>query len=347
MPGLFPTTVVGSYPQPGWLIDRSVLTGGNVPRVSARGFWRVDPDMLEEAQDDATRLAIRDMERAGIDIISDGEIRRDSYSNHFLLSLEGIDESDPAIIRRETGQISRLPRVVGPIKWRTPVEVASARFLQRNTDRRIKVTLPGPFTMSQLTHDQYYKDPEALASAFADAVNAEARLLQAEGVDVIQLDEPYLRNAPDEASAFGVRVIDRALAELTVTTAIHLCFGYGFLAREGKPKHYTFLGQLADCRAQQISIEAAQPGIDLGALTELAPKTILLGLLALDPNAPVETGEQVAARIRAALAHVPPERLIPAPDCGMKYLDRATAFTKLKALSDGAAMVRAELTGSA
>ena len=263
-----------------------------------------------------------------------------------MLSLEGIDESDPFLARRENGVVSKLPRVTGPIRWRRPVELDGARFLRDNSDRRIKVTLPGPFTLSQLSHDEHYGDPEALALAFAEAVNQEARLLEELSVDVVQLDEPYLRNAPDAANAFGVRAIDRALEGLQVTTAIHLCFGYGFLSHHGKPNHYAFLGQLADCRAEQISIEAAQPGIDLGALADLAPKTILLGVLALDRNAAIETGEQVAGRLRSALPFVDAERLIPAPDCGMKYLDRATAFTKLKALAEGAALLRAELGGS-
>jgi len=337
---LLPTTVVGSYPQPDWLIDRATLSK-SVPRVRKRDVWRIPEPLLEQAQDDATILAIRDMERAGIDIITDGEVRRESYFNRFATALDGIDNEHPGSAVARTGAQISVPRVVGPIRRRHPVEVRDVEFLRRNTDRAIKITMPGPFTMAALAQDEHYKDEEALALAYADAVNAEARDLKAAGADVIQLDEPYLQARPDRAQRYGVKVIDRALAGIPGETAVHLCFGYAHSVFN-KPSGYSFLARLADCQAKQISIEAAQPKIDLGVLKELAPKTIIVGVLDL-ARRDAEQSAEVAERIRAALKFVPAERLIPAPDCGMKYLARETAFAKLKALAEGAALVRREL----
>ena len=337
---LLPTTVVGSYPQPDWLIDRAALSK-SVPRVRQRDIWRIPEPLLEEAQDDATILAIRDMERAGIDIITDGEARRESYFNRFATALDGIDNEHPGSAVARTGAQIPVPRVVGPIRRRHAVEVRDVAFLRRNTDRAIKITLPGPFTMAALAQDEHYKDEEALTLAYADAVNAEARDLKAAGADVIQLDEPYLQARPDRAQKFGVKAIDRALAGIPGETAVHLCFGYAHSVFN-KPSGYSFLARLAECQAKQISIEAAQPKIDLGVLKELAPKTIIVGVLDL-ARRDAEQSAEVAERIRAALKFVPAERLIPAPDCGMKYLSRETAFAKLKALADGAAIVRREL----
>jgi len=338
---ILPTTVVGSYPQPEWLIDRAKLSK-TVPRVRMTEIWRVPEPFLEEAQDDATLLAIRDMERAGIDIISDGEMRRESYSNRFATALDGIDIANPGTIVSRTGQATLVPRVVGRIRRRYAVELRDMEFLRRNTERLAKITLPGPFTMAQQAKNEFYRDDEEMALDFAAAVNAEARDLEAAGADVIQLDEPWLRNDPEAAKRYAVKAIDRALAGLKTTTAVHLCFGYAQLVGDNKPSAYSFLPQLADSTAKQISIEAAQPKLDLGVLDELAGKTIILGVLNLGDPA-VESAETVAARIRAALKHAPAERLIPAPDCGMKYLPRATAFGKLKALGEGAATVRREL----
>ena len=338
---ILPTTVVGSYPQPEWLIDRAKLSK-TVPRVRMTEIWRVPEPYLEEAQDDATLLAIRDMERAGIDIISDGEMRRESYSNRFATALDGIDIANPGTIVSRTGQATLVPRVVGRIRRRYAVELRDMEFLRRNTERLAKITLPGPFTMAQQAKNEFYRDDEEMALDFAAAVNAEARDLEAAGADVIQLDEPWLRNDPEAAKRYAVKAIDRALAGLKTTTAVHLCFGYAQLVGDNKPSAYSFLPQLADSTAKQISIEAAQPKLDLGVLDELAGKTIILGVLNLGDPA-VESAETVAARIRAALKHAPAERLIPAPDCGMKYLPRATAFGKLKALGEGAATVRREL----
>jgi 5-methyltetrahydropteroyltriglutamate--homocysteine methyltransferase len=336
------TTVVGSYPQPEWLVDRSLLAKG-VPRVRLQAMWRIPEPLLEQAQDDATLVAIREMERAGIDIITDGEIRRESYSNRFATALDGVDVANPGLIRDRNGKETPVPRVVGPIRRARPVELRDMQFLRRHTDRPAKITLPGPFTLAQQAKNEHYRDVDEMAMDFAAAVNAEAVDLQAAGADVIQLDEPWLRNDPDAAKRFAVPAINRALAGLTVPTALHLCFGYAAVVRHQKPTGYSFLPQLAETIAAQISIEAAQPRLDLGVLAELAPKTVILGVIDLADPA-VETAEQVAARIRAGLKWVAPERLVPAPDCGMKYLPRATAFGKLRALAEGAGLVRSEQT---
>jgi 5-methyltetrahydropteroyltriglutamate--homocysteine methyltransferase len=340
MPPL-PTTVVGSYPQPEWLIDRASLTAQAPPRVRLETLWRVPKAFLEEAQDDATVLAIRAMERAGIDIVSDGEMRRESYSNRFATALEGVDIDNPGQVPSRTGRLQLVPRVVGPIRRRHAVERRDVEFLRRNTERPIKITLPGPFTLAQQALDEHYRDEEALAMAYADAVNAEAKDLKAAGADVIQLDEPYMQSMPDKARRFAVKAINRALAGVAGPTVVHLCFGYAYIVK-GKPAGYSFLAELAEVVADQISIEAAQPRLDLGILRDLAPKTVLVGVLDLADSA-VESAARVAERIRAALKFAPPERIIPAPDCGMKYLPRATAFGKLRALAEGAATVRHEL----
>jgi 5-methyltetrahydropteroyltriglutamate--homocysteine methyltransferase len=338
---LLPTTVVGSYPQPDWLVNRSVLESHTVPRVRVKEMWRVPEEFLEQAQDDATLIAIRDMERAGIDIITDGEMRRESYSNRFATALAGVDIDTPAIIKNRAGVDTVVPRVTGKIRRHGAVEVRDMQFLRRNTGRKAKITLPGPFTMTQQVKNEFYKDQEELAMDYAAAVNAEARDLQAAGADVIQLDEPWLRNDPEAAKRFAVKAINRALDGITVPTVVHLCFGYAFLV-SNKPTSYFFLSELADSKAQQISIESAQPNIDLGVLKDLSAKKIMLGVINLGDQI-VERPEQVAERIRAGLKHVSPDRLVPAPDCGMKYLTRDVAFGKLKALADGAAIVRKEL----
>jgi 5-methyltetrahydropteroyltriglutamate--homocysteine methyltransferase len=339
-PALLPTTVVGSYPQPRWLVDRDRL-GSRVPRLRAPEIWRVPAAVLEEAQDDATVLAIQDMERAGIDIVTDGEIRRESYSNRFATALDGLDLDRPGTTLSRSGQPIPVPRVVGPLRRRGAVLVRDVEFLRRQTVRPIKVTLPGPFTLAQQAQDEHYGDEEALALAYARAVNEEAHDLKAAGTDVIQLDEPWLQARPDRAARYGVRAIDRALAGIPGPTAVHLCFGYA-AAVGRKAAAYAFLEELADSTVTQISIEASQPKLDLAVLGELAPKTVLLGVLDLGDPA-IESADEVARRIRAALRHVPAARLVPAPDCGMKYLSRGTAFGKLCALARGAALVRLEL----
>jgi len=340
MAKLIPTTVVGSYPQPSWLIDREAL-GGKVPRVRAPELWRIAPEHLEQAQDDATRLAIHDMERAGIDIVTDGEMRRESYSNRFATALEGIDIDNPGTTINRSGQPIPVPRVAGPIRRKGPVEVRDILFLKKNTSRKAKITLPGPFTMAQQAQDDWYRDEEALAMAFAAAVNEEIRDLKAAGADVIQIDEPWLQARHERAARYGVKAINRALEGIAGTTVVHLCFGYAAAVKE-KPSGYSFLPQLADSSATQISIEAAQPRLDLGVLRDLAPKTVMLGVIDLADPA-IESAEVVAGRIRAGLAHVGPERLVAAPDCGMKYLPREVAYGKLKALAEGAALVRRRL----
>lgn len=334
------TTVVGSYPQPDWLIDRARLAG-KVPRVRDRELWRVAPERLAAAQDEAALLAIRDMERAGLDVITDGEVRRESYSNRFATALEGVDIERPGSIINRLGKRSIVPRIVGPIRRPGPITVRDVEFLRASTSRRIKVTLPGPFTLAQQAEDAHYRDDEALALAFAAVVNAEAKDVEAAGADVIQLDEPWLESRVDAARRYAVRAIDRALEGLRATTAVHVCFGYAAIVAD-KPSRYAFLAPLADTAATQISIEAAQPRLDLGVLTELAGKTVVLGVLDLG-SAEVEPEAAVADRLRAALRHVPPSRLVAAPDCGMKYLERDVAFAKLRALVAGAATVSREL----
>jgi 5-methyltetrahydropteroyltriglutamate--homocysteine methyltransferase len=339
---ILPTTVVGSYPQPEWLVDRAMLSK-SVPRTRMQGIWRVPEAYLEQAQDDATIVAIRDMERAGIDIVTDGEIRRESYSNRFATALEGIDANNPAIILSRSGHATPVPRVVDNIRRAGPVELKDMEFLRRNTDRVAKMTLPGPFTMSQQASNEFYSDEEELAMAFADAVNAEALDLQEAGADIIQLDEPWVRNNPELAKRYAVKAINRALRGLTVPTIVHLCFGYAAVVPGStKPAGYSFLAELADSSADQISIEAAQPKLDLGVLKDLSSKKILLGVLDLG-NPGIETAAVVADRIRHGLKYVSADRLIPAPDCGMKYMPRHVAFGKLKALCDGAAIVRDEI----
>jgi 5-methyltetrahydropteroyltriglutamate--homocysteine methyltransferase len=337
---LLPTTVVGSYPQPDWLVDRQLLSKG-VARVRL-DLWRVAEPWLQQAQDDATLLAIRDMERAGIDIITDGEMRRESYSNRFATALEGIASDRPGEVVSKAGNPTAVPRVVGAIRRTRAVEVRDMEFLRHNTERLAKITLPGPFTMSRQAVNEYYRDEDEMVMDYAAAVNAEARDLEKAGADVIQLDEPWLRQDPQAAKRIAVKAIDRALEGLKVTTVVHLCFGYAAIVKGEKPVGYSFLGELGACRVNQISIEAAQPKLDLGVLKDLAAKTIMLGVIDLADQT-AETPAIVAERIRAALKFLRPERLVPAPDCGMKYLPRELAFAKLKALADGAAMVRAEL----
>src|SRR6201994_3093081 len=340
---LLPTTVVGSYPQPDWLLDRALLSK-SVPRVRMQSMWQIPEAHLEEAQDDATIVAIREMERAGVDIVTDGEIRRESYSNRFATALDGIDTDNPAIITSQSGMKTPVPRVVGAIKRSRPIELRDMEFLRRNTDRAAKITLPGPFTMSQQAKNEHYKDEEEMAMAFAAAVNAEARDLEKAGADVIQLDEPWVRNNPDLARRYAVKAINRALEGITVPTVVHLCFGYAAVVPGStKPAGYSFLAEHRCTTAEQISIEAAQPKLDLGVLKDLSAKKIMLGVLDLgDPK--IETVDIVAERIRNGLKFVAADRLVPAPDCGMKYMPRHVAFGKLKAMCDAAAKVRKELS---
>ena len=340
---LLPTTVVGSYPQPDWLVNRETLHHHGVPRTHAHDVWRVSEPFLEQAQDDGTILAIRDMERAGIDIVTDGEIRRESYSNRFALALEGIDTDNPGSVLSSGGRATPVPRVIGRIRRVAAVERRDAEFLLRNATRGTKITLPGPFTMSQQVQNDFYKDEEEMAMDYAIAVNQELRELKATGVDVVQLDEPWVRTSPEKAARYGIKAINRALEGIEGITVVHLCFGYAAVVSQ-KPTGYSFLGQLSNTVATQISIEAAQPKLDLGVLRDLSGKTIMLGVLDLGDNT-VETADIVAARIRAGLKFVDAERLVPAPDCGMKYLLRDVAFGKLKAMVDGAAIVRKELAG--
>ena len=337
------TTVVGSYPQPEWLIDRDRLRDRLPPRVRAKELWRIDRAFLHEAQDDATRIAIQEMERAGIDVITDGEIRRESYSNHFATSLEGIDIDRPGTMIERTGLPNAAPRIVGPIRRSRPAGVEDAIFLRANTDRPIRMTIPGPFTMTQQCQNEYYDDDRELALAFAVAAGEEIADLFANGVDIVQVDEPYLQARPDNAREYAVDAINRALSYATGKTALHSCFGYAQFAAE-KPAAadgYPFLAELNDVEVDQVVLEAAQPGLDPAHLAGLRHE-VVLGVIDL-ANPAVETAADVADRIRAALEHFDPERLSVAPDCGMKYLPRDVAFAKLVALAEGAEIVRAEL----
>jgi 5-methyltetrahydropteroyltriglutamate--homocysteine methyltransferase len=334
------TTVVGSYPQPDWLIDRAKLAGRLPPRVPARELWRVDETWLEEAQDDATVLAVRDMEDAGIDIVTDGEIRRESYSNRFANALEGLDLDTPGTALDRTGHPNPVPRVVGPIRRAHAVQVRDVEFARRVTSRPIRVTVPGPFTMSQQAQNDHYPDLRSLALAYADAVNEELRDLAAAGADIVQIDEPYLQARPDDAKEYALDAIERAFDGVEGTKALHTCFGYAAIVHE-KPNGYPFLAELDACSADQISIEAAQPRLDPSILEQLPSKRVILGVLDLS-DMDVESAETVADRIRAALRHIDADRLMAAPDCGMKYLPRDVARGKLRALADGAAAVRAE-----
>lgn len=339
--GVLVTTVVGSYPQPDWLIDRERLGQRLPPRVRARELWRVPEQFLEGAQDDATRLAVRDMELAGVDVITDGEMRRESYSNRFATALDGVELDDPGVALDRTGHENPVPRVVGPIRRTRPVEVSDVEFLRSITDRRIKITVPGPFTMTQQAQNDHYADERSLALAYAEAVNEELRDLKEAGADVVQIDEPYLQARPEPAREYAIEAIDRALEGIEGETVLHTCFGYAHIVHD-RPAGYPFLRELNDCLATHLSLEAAQPILDPEVLRDVPDKVIVLGVLDLG-SSEVETPEIVACRIRRALTVVPPERLVVAPDCGMKYLPRAVAFRKLEAMVAGALLVREDL----
>jgi 5-methyltetrahydropteroyltriglutamate--homocysteine methyltransferase len=336
---LFPTALVGSYPQPEWLIDRARLAERFPPRVRARELWRIPETLLAEAQDDATVLAIRAQEAAGLDIITDGEIRRESYSNRFATALEGVDIDNPGMALDRSGHPNPVPRVVGRIRRRHPVEVDDLLFLRRHTDRTVKMTVPGPFTMSQQAQIEHYGGSRELAAMdYAEAVNGEIRDLFAAGADIVQIDEPYMQARPDDARAYGLRALNRALEGVRGTTAVHICFGYAAIIHD-RPAGYSFLPELADCSCVQVSIETAQSKLDCAVLSRLEGKKIILGVIDLaDPT--VETPETVAARIRRALPYVAAENIVVAPDCGMKYLPRDVAFGKMRAMVEGARIAR-------
>ncbi|WP_353198502.1 5-methyltetrahydropteroyltriglutamate--homocysteine methyltransferase [Sandarakinorhabdus sp.] len=340
---LFPTSLVGSYPQPEWLIDRAKLAGRFPPRVRARELWRVAPEFLDQAQDDATIIAIRDQERAGLDIITDGEMRRESYSNRFATALDGVDLDNPGSALDRSGHPNPVPRVTGRIRRRHAVEVRDVQFLRANTDRRIKITVPGPFTMAQQAQNDFYTSEREMALDYAAAVNAEIRDLFAAGADVVQIDEPYMQARPEKAREYGLEAVNAALDGINGETALHICFGYAAIIHE-RPAGYNFLPELAGSSVSGVSVETAQSNLDTSILKSLAGKTIILGVIDLSDPA-IETADVVAARIRRALMDVDPARIIVAPDCGMKYLPRETAFGKMQAMVAGAAIVRAELAG--
>ena len=338
---LLPTSLVGSMPQPEWLIDRKKLAGRFPPRTRARELWRIAPEWLEAAQDDATVIAIREQERAGLDIITDGEIRRESYSNRFATALEGVDLDNPGTALDRSGHPNPVPRITGKIRRKHPVEVRDLHFLRAHTSRKVKITVPGPFTMSQQAQNDFYQDEEEMALDYAVAVNGEINDLFAAGADVVQVDEPYLQARPEKARKYGLKALNRALEGVTGTTAVHLCFGYAAIIHE-RPSGYNFLPELAGCPVKQISVETAQSSLDCSVLSKLHGKTIILGVLDLS-KMEVETAETVAGRIRRALPYIRPQQIILAPDCGLKYLPRDVAFGKMRAMVEGAQIVRAEL----
>ena len=339
---LFPTMLVGSYPQPEWLIDRERLAGRFPPRVRARELWRIPEPLLAEAQDDATVLAIHAQESAGLDIITDGEMRRESYSNRFATALDGVDIDNPGTALDRSGHPNPVPRVVGPIRRRHAVEVDDLRFLKRHTDRMVKMTVPGPFTMSQQAQVEHYGGSRELAAMdYSTAVNEEIRDLFAAGADIVQIDEPYMQARPDDARAYGLKALNRALEGVQGTTAVHICFGYAAIIHE-RPAGYSFLPELAGCSCAQVSIETAQSKLDCAVLARLTGKKIILGVIDLS-DMQVETPETVAARIERALPYVAAENIIVAPDCGMKYLPREVAFGKMLAMVEGARLARERL----
>ncbi|GAA1688277.1 methionine synthase [Nonomuraea maheshkhaliensis] len=338
---LLPTSLVGSYAQPEWLIDRARLAGRFPPRVRAAELWRIPPDRLAQAQDDATELAIRAQERAGLDIVTDGEIRRESYSNHFATALEGLDLDNPGTALDRSGHPNPVPRIAGPIRRPRPVEVDDLRFLRAHTDHVVKMTVPGPFTMSQQAQNDHYPDAEAAAMDYAAAVNAEIRDLFAAGADIVQIDEPYMQARPDAARAYGLAALNAALDGITGMTAVHICFGYAAIIHE-RPEAYSFLPELAGCPVKQVSIETAQSGLDLGVLSDLKDKTVILGVIDLS-TPDVEPVEVVAGRVRKAFSWTAPERIVIATDCGMKYLPRESAEGKMRAMTGAARLLRDEL----
>ena len=338
---LLPTSLVGSYAQPDWLIDKKNLAGRFPPRVRAKELWRIAPEWLEQAQDDATLIAIRAQERAGLDIVTDGEMRRESYSNRFATALEGVDIDNPGTALDRSGHPNPVPRVVGRVRRKRPVEVRDVQFLRANTDRTIKMTVPGPFTMSQQAQNDFYKDEAEMAFDYAQAVNEEINDLFLAGADIVQVDEPYMQARPEKARAYGLKALTRALSGAKGATAVHICFGYAAIIHQ-RPSGYSFLSELEDSPANFVSIETAQSNLDCAVLKTLPSKKIILGVLDLS-DMTIETPEIVAARIRRALPFVPAERLMIAPDCGLKYLAPDVAFGKMKAMVDGAAIVRREL----
>ena len=337
---LFPTTLVGSYPQPEWLIDRKKLAGRFPPRVRAQELWRVPEPYLAEAQDDATIMAIKAQEEAGLDIITDGEIRRESYSNRFATALEGVDLDNPGTALDRSGHPNPVPRIVGKVRRKHPVEVDDLKFLKRHTGRMVKITVPGPFTMSQQAQNDYYQTEEAAAMDYAAAVNEEILDLFAAGADVVQIDEPYLQARPEKARQYGLKALNRALDGIHGTTAVHICFGYAAIIHR-RPSGYSFLPELAGCGCKQVSVETAQSGLDCSVLARLEGKQIMVGAIDLN-DLKVETSDVVVARIKRALPYVKPGNVIIAPDCGMKYLPRDAAFGKMRAMVEAARTLRRE-----
>ncbi len=341
---LFPTTIVGSYPQPDWLIDRVKLAGRFPPRVRAKELWRVEEPYLKQAMEDATILAIKAQEDAGLDIITDGEIRRESYSNRIATALEGIDIDNPGVGLDRSGHPNPVPRIVGKIKRVHPIELEDLLFLKANTRKKIKITVPGPFTMLQQAQNDFYATEEEAAMDYAAALNEEIKDLFAHGADVVQVDEPYMQARPEKAKQYGIQALNRALLDVGGTTAVHICFGYAAVIHV-RPEGYSFLPELSACSCSQISIETAQSNLDCSVLQQLPNKKIMLGCIDLsDMN--IESPVLIASRVKKALKFVAADNIILAPDCGMKYLPKEVANGKLKAMVQAAQILRSEITST-
>jgi len=339
MTKLLQTTIAGSLPKPAWLAQPKALWAP----------WRLEGDALAEGIEDAVRLAVDDQVEAGIDIVTDGEQTRRHFVTTFLEALDGVDFEHRRTVRIRNRYDADVPMVVGPVARRHPVFVDAARFLRGATERRVKVTLPGPMTMVDTLYDGHYRSREKLAWAFAGILNEEARAIEATGVDVIQFDEPAFNVYFDEVRDWGVAALERAAQGLTCATAVHICYGYGIKANNdwkqtlgGEWRQYeqTF-PLLSRSSIRQVSLECANSHVPIELIGLLEGKEVLVGAIDVASDR-VETAEDVAATLRSALRHVPAERLFPCTNCGMVPLDRAVARGKLRALAAGAALVRAE-----
>jgi 5-methyltetrahydropteroyltriglutamate--homocysteine methyltransferase len=340
MVSLLQTTIAGSLPKPSWLAVPHELWAP----------WRQEGDALAEAKRDAVRLVLADQEHAGIDIVTDGEQTRRHFVTTFLEALDGVDFAHKKTVRIRKRYDADVPVVVGPVARRHPVYVDDARFLRSATDREVKYTLPGPMTMVDTLYDAHYKSREKLAWAFAEILNDEARAIEATGVDVIQFDEPAFNVYFDEVSDWGVRTLERAAQGLACKTAVHICYGYGIKANIDWKKslgsewrqYEEIFPALARSAIRQVSLECANSHVPIELIGLLDGKDVLVGAIDVATER-IETAEDVAATIRAALKYVPAERLYPCTNCGMVPLSRGVARGKLRALGAGAALVRAEM----
>jgi 5-methyltetrahydropteroyltriglutamate--homocysteine methyltransferase len=355
-----PTQIVGSWCKPHWLCDHDLVYG---PEGS---WWRVEEPLRAEAFDDAVRLAVTDQRDAGLSYVGDGEQRRQTFSGHFT-SLGGIDTEtlgEVTDFRNDIGEYLTMkaraaqagdeappppkfeqPRAVGPITWDGPILADAARFLLAEADRPTKMTVIGPNTLALRLVDEHYGSLEALTMAVADALNAECRALADAGIDLVQLDEPEVHFRHSQVEGFAVEAIDRCLAGVEATTAIHMCYGYArnIAEKRATPVYERAVELLGQTSADALSLEYEQPGHGPDLLTHAGDKTVLLGVLDLATDAPVESVDHIEARAREAMEVTGPDRLGLAPDCGMWFLPRDTARAKVTAMEQAAARLRAEL----